>query len=114
MKRYKAYRNDDTREAAALKYEAGKDNAPRVTGLGRGYLAGRMIREAQRNRVQVVQDKNLSCNLHRLSVGDEIPEALYRVVAEILAFVYRMDEKAFRETKGTGKPNGGGEADAHQ
>ena len=47
MKRYKEFRDDDTREAAALKYDAGKDNAPRVTGLGRGYLAERMIREAE-------------------------------------------------------------------
>ena len=91
MKRYKTYQNKDTREAAALKYDINKDSVPRITALGRGYLAQRMVREAEQNRVQVVQDEKLSHVLHRLSVGDEIPESLYRVVAEILVFVYRMD-----------------------
>jgi flagellar biosynthesis protein len=91
MKRYKAYENEGTKEAAALKYDLDKDRVPRVTSLGRGYLAERMVKEAEQNRVQVVQDEKLSHVLHRLSVGDEIPEALYRVVAEILVFVYMMD-----------------------
>jgi flagellar biosynthesis protein len=94
MKRYKAFRDDDTREAAALKYDAGRDHAPRITGLGRGRLAERMIQEAEHSGVQVVRDDQLSHTLHRLSVGDEIPEALYRVVAEILVFVYRMDTRS--------------------
>jgi flagellar biosynthesis protein len=94
MKRYKAFRDENTREAAALKYDAERNRAPQVTGLGRGYLAERMIKEAERNRVQVVQDEKLSHMLHRLSVGDEIPEALYQGVAELLVFVYRMDEKS--------------------
>jgi flagellar biosynthesis protein len=81
------------REAAAIKYDAEKDRAPHVTALGRGYLAERMVKEAEQNRVQVVQDEKLSHVLHRLSAGDEIPETLYRVVAEILVFVYRMDGK---------------------
>ena len=93
MKRYKSYDNEDTREAAALKYDADTDRVPRITALGRGYLARRMVREAEQNRVQVVQDEKLSHVLHRLSVGDEIPESLYRVVAEILVFVYRIDGK---------------------
>jgi flagellar biosynthesis protein len=93
MKRYKAYENEDTREAAALKYDVDQDRVPRITALGRGYLADRMVREAEQNRVQVVRDDKVSHVLHRLSVGDEIPESLYRVVAEILVFVYRMDGK---------------------
>ncbi len=94
MKQYKAFRDDSLREAAALKYDADKDKAPRITGLGRGYLAQRMLEEAERSGVQVVQDDKLSHTLHRLSVGDEIPESLYRVVAEILVFIYRMDDRA--------------------
>ena len=45
MKRYKAFRDEETREAAAVKYDADKDKAPRVTALGRGYLADRMVQE---------------------------------------------------------------------
>ena len=88
--------SENKREAAALKYDAGADRAPRVMALGTGYLAECMVREAEKNRVQVVQDDKLSTMLQRLSVGDEIPEALYQVVAEILVFVYRMDEAAGR------------------
>ena len=94
MKRYKAFRDEETREAAAVKYDADKDRAPRVTALGRGYLADRMVQEAEKSQVQVVQDDKLSHTLHRLSAGDEIPEALYRVVAEILVLVYKMDGRS--------------------
>ena len=93
MKRYETYENEDTREAAALTYDGDKDRVPRITALGRGYLAQRMVEEADRHRVRVVKDDKVSHVLHRLSVGDEIPEALYRVVAEILVYVYRMDGK---------------------
>ncbi|MGI6151294.1 MAG: EscU/YscU/HrcU family type III secretion system export apparatus switch protein [Christensenellales bacterium] len=91
MKRYQPYQGEETKEAAALKYEEGKDLAPRITALGRGYLAERMVKEAESNQIQVVKDEGLSHMLHSLSVGDAIPEELYCVVAEILAFVYRMD-----------------------
>ncbi len=99
MKREEVNENESRREAAALKYDARDDRAPRVTAIGRGYVADRMVKEAEKNRVQVVQDDKLSAMLQRLSVGDEIPEALYQVVAEILMFVYRMDEAASLGTK---------------
>jgi flagellar biosynthesis protein len=102
MKRDEPFDQESRREAAALKYDAGADRAPRVTALGRGYLAERMVKEAEKNRVQVVQDEKLSAMLQRISVGDEIPEALYQVVAEILVFVYRMDEAAGKDHGASG------------
>lgn len=93
MRRYKTYDNEDTREAAALQYDMDKDRVPHITALGKGYLAQRMVKEAEQNHVQVVRDDKVSHVLHQLSVGDEIPESLYRVVAEILVFVYQMDGK---------------------
>ena len=84
---------DKAREAAALKYEAGTDNAPYVVALGKGHVADRMVETARESGVEVVQDKTLSKVLQQLSVGDEIPEALYQVVAEILVFLSNMDEK---------------------
>jgi flagellar biosynthesis protein len=92
MKRKETVKDERIQEAAALKYDAGKDRAPRVTALGKGYLAQRMLKEAENARVQVVQDEKLSAMLQRVSVGDEIPESLYQVVAEILVFLYRMDD----------------------
>ncbi len=80
-------------EAAALKYNAEDDNAPYIVALGRGYVAKRMVETARENNVQVVQDRKLSSVLQKMSVGDEIPEELYKVVAEILVFVSHMDSK---------------------
>lgn len=85
--------DNKAREAAALKYNAGSDSAPYVVALGKGHVADRMVEAAHESGVQVVQDKKLSSVLQQLSVGDEIPEALYQVVAEILVFISRMDEK---------------------
>lgn len=81
------------REAAALKYNAQSDSAPYVVALGKGHVADRMIETAQESGVQVVQDQKLSKVLQQLSVGDEIPESLYQVVAEVLVFISSIDEK---------------------
>lgn len=84
---------DRRTEAAALKYDAQSDGAPYIVALGQGYVARRMVEAARENHVQVVQDQKLSSVLQKMSVGDEIPEELYRVVAEILVFVNNMDAK---------------------
>ena len=96
MKRYKP---ENIREASALKYEDDKDRAPRITALGRGYVAKKMVEEARNSNVSVVQDEKLSHVLHRLNVGDEIPEMLYQVVAQILVYVYTMDEKSDKSNR---------------
>ena len=83
----------EIREAAALKYNADKDDAPYVVALGKGVTAQRMVEAAEENNVQVVKDKKLSHMLNELSVGDEIPEELYMVVAEILVFISGMDSE---------------------
>ncbi len=86
-------KKDDVREAAALKYNAEDNDAPYIVALGKGHVADRMVEAAHENNVQVVQDQKLSSVLHQLSVGDEIPESLYKVVAEILVFVNSVDSK---------------------
>lgn len=84
---------DKRAEAAALKYDAQNDSAPYIVALGQGYVARRMVEAARESHVQVVQDQKLSSVLQKMSVGDEIPEELYKVVAEILVFVNNMDAK---------------------
>ncbi|HWR19966.1 MAG TPA: EscU/YscU/HrcU family type III secretion system export apparatus switch protein [Clostridia bacterium] len=83
--------------AAALKYDAGSDAAPRVVGIGCGYVAKKMLETAKEHSVPVEEDEALVRSLSKLDIGQEIPEELYTAVAEILAFLYRMD-------KGTMKP----------
>lgn len=78
-------------KALALRYKRGQDSAPKVTAKGRGVLAEKIIAIAQQNNIPIKQDKALLDALYRLEINEEIPEELYRVVAEVLAFVYRMN-----------------------
>ncbi len=85
-------KKDDTPKAVALQYRRGQDRAPRVTARGRGALAEKILALAREHRIPVQQDRELLDALYRLEINEEIPEELYRVVAEILAFVYRMNK----------------------
>lgn len=77
--------------AAALYYEPGRDDAPRVTAAGRGELA-RTIREmAENSGVPVYEDAALAQTLYQLGVNTTIPPELYEAVARILVYVARID-----------------------
>lgn len=81
----------DQDKVVALKYERGKDPAPKVTAKGRGVIAEKILAIAKENNIPVRQDKTLLDALYRLDINEEVPEELYRVIAEVLAFVYRMN-----------------------
>ena len=67
--------------AAALKYESAKDNAPRVTAKGRGYIADKIIAEARRHGIPIKEDPALVQILSRLDIDEHIPPELYKAVA---------------------------------
>lgn len=78
------------KKAAALSYEMG-DAAPKVTALGKGEVASRIIKTAKENNVPIFEDSGLVDTLMKLDIGDRIPPQLYEVVAEILVFISRVD-----------------------
>lgn len=78
-------------KAVALRYKRGKDQAPKLTAKGQGKLAEKIIAIARARNIPIREDKALLDALYRLDINKEIPEELYQVVAEILAFVYRMN-----------------------
>jgi flagellar biosynthesis protein len=80
------------KEAAALKYDAKKDDAPYIVGLGQGVVAENIVKTAKENAIPVVEDRTLAHLLNKLSVGDEIPEELYQMVAQVLVFVTNLDK----------------------
>lgn len=80
------------RKAVALKYEAERDNAPRVIAKGRGHVAEHILETAQKNAVPVYQDKTLVNMLMALEIDREVPPELYRAIAEVMAYVYKMDK----------------------
>jgi flagellar biosynthesis protein len=85
-------KEDKIKKAIALKYERGKDAAPKVTAKGRGAVADKILALARENRIPIEQDSTLMEALYRLDINEEIPEELYQVVAELLAFIYRMNK----------------------
>jgi flagellar biosynthesis protein len=80
-------------KAVALKYEKDKDAAPRLVAKGRGFVAQKIIETARAHRVPLHEDQNLIEVLEALDLESEIPQELYRAVAEVLAFIYRLNGK---------------------
>ena len=87
------------KRAAALTYTRGEDRAPKVVAAGRGALADKILDTARQHGISIREDKTLVDILSSLDLYQEIPQQLYKAVAEILAFVYALNAKA----KGEGK-----------
>lgn len=77
--------------AIALNYDG--ENAPRLTAKGQEEVAKRIIELAKEHQVPLHQDPQLAAVLAQIPLGEEIPEALYRAVAEVIAFAYLISGK---------------------
>ncbi|HVN83055.1 MAG TPA: EscU/YscU/HrcU family type III secretion system export apparatus switch protein [Terriglobia bacterium] len=84
---------DQPRKAAALQYDRDKDRAPKLVAKGQGNIAEKILQIAQENQIPIQQDPSLVEILSRMDLLEEIPPECYRVVAEILAFIYRTQDK---------------------
>lgn len=91
MSRRKSRTFEQTDIAVALSYD-GRD-APRVTASGRNGVAQRILEVAEQAGVPQYPSPELAPILAQVPVGDEIPEALYRAVAEVIAFAYLVAGK---------------------
>ena len=84
-----------THYAVALKYESEKARAPIVVAKGQRLMAMKIKDIAREAGVYIHEDPPLAQTLFKtLDIGDEIPENLYKAIAEILAIVYQMKKKA--------------------
>ncbi|HHW23372.1 MAG TPA: EscU/YscU/HrcU family type III secretion system export apparatus switch protein [Clostridiaceae bacterium] len=79
------------KKASALSYTPGEDKAPKVIASGKGELAQKIIEKAREANIPVYEDSHLAEALSHISLGDEIPSELYEVVAEVLAFISKLD-----------------------
>jgi flagellar biosynthesis protein len=79
-------------KAVGIGYTPHQDRAPRVVAKGRRKVAEEIIALAQKHHIPIYQDPMVVELLYTLEVDQDIPEELYRVVAEILVFVYRLDK----------------------
>ncbi len=86
-----------THYAVALSYKEGRNTAPVIVAKGMDYLAKRIKEEAKKYLVEIVENKILAQSLYFFcEVGDEVPEEMYKAVAEVLAYVYRLKNKGGR------------------
>ena len=79
-------------QAIALAYETG-DYAPRVVAKGNGLVAEQIIALAKENNVFVHESKELMQMLMQVDLDDHIPAELYLAIAEILAWLYRLENQ---------------------
>jgi len=84
---------DEQKRAVALKYRQNIDSAPKVVAKGRGEIAEKIIAIAREHGIPIYMDKNLVEIVSSLDLYEEIPPELYKAVAEVLVFVYRLLQK---------------------
>lgn len=83
-----------THYAVALSYKEGKHKAPVVIAKGKDFLAHKIREKAEELCIEIVENRPVAQSLYFFcEVGDEVPEDLYKAVAEILAYVYRLKKK---------------------
>lgn len=80
-------------KAVALRYNNEKDPAPRLVAKGSGVIAEKIIEAALKAGVPVQEDPELVALLMKLDIDRIIPPEMYVAVAEILAFIYKVNSK---------------------
>ncbi|HLL01361.1 MAG TPA: EscU/YscU/HrcU family type III secretion system export apparatus switch protein [Myxococcaceae bacterium] len=85
--------NDETEIAIALKYDKEKDTAPRVIAKGLRLKAEKIREIAKQYNIPIMKNVALANALYRIDVGNEVPEELYDAVAEVLNFVYALQQE---------------------
>lgn len=82
-----------TKKAIALRYDSEKESVPKVIAKGKGQIAEGIIETANQHGVYIQEDPALLELLSKLEINQQIPEELYEAVAEIFAFIYKLDKK---------------------
>lgn len=80
--------------AAALAFDPARHAAPRLVAKGDGLVAERILAIAREHGIPIREDRALVDLLARLDLNEQIPQELYGLVAEIIAWVYRMQGRA--------------------
>ncbi|MBI1388489.1 MAG: type III secretion system protein [bacterium] len=82
------------KHAVAIQYQPEENSAPAVVAKGKGAIADRIIEIAQAYGVPLYEDPDLVEVLGAIDLGREIPPELYKAMAEVLAFIYRVNGTA--------------------
>ncbi|MGA4720273.1 EscU/YscU/HrcU family type III secretion system export apparatus switch protein [Fictibacillus nanhaiensis] len=90
--------SDHKKEVVALKYSPLESTSPVVIAKGKGETAERILRSAEDHNIPIQEDPSLVHLLSKLEIEESIPEELYEVVAELFAFIYKLDKEAGKST----------------
>jgi flagellar biosynthesis protein len=82
------------KKAVALKYAPEASAAPKVIAKGTGRIADKIMEKAKESGVPIQEDPSLVEVLSKLDLDQEIPPELYKLVAEVLSYIYRSDSRA--------------------
>lgn len=85
-------------EAVALTYDK-ENKMPTIVAKGRGRVAEKIIKEAEKANVPVYDDKNVAQNLNKLDIGSFISPEMFEVIAQIYIFVDRLEKILDDNTK---------------
>ena len=85
--------NKKRKEAVAIKYEQKEDKAPKITAKGKGIIAEKIIDIAKKHGIEIYKDPDLTKSLMVIDIGEYIPPELYETIAEVLAFIYRLNKE---------------------
>ncbi|MGE3296887.1 MAG: EscU/YscU/HrcU family type III secretion system export apparatus switch protein [Porticoccaceae bacterium] len=97
--------------AVALRYDG--QGAPRVTATGRAELARAIRQVADEHEVPLYENAELALALSHVELGEEIPEMLYRAVAEVIAFAYMLSGRTSApESQSGDSDDAGADSDA--
>jgi len=89
------------KKAIALRYDLDKENAPKIVAKGKGLIAERIIKIAEENELPIKKDEDLVELLTKIDIDQEIPNNLYKAVAEIFSFIYNVTNEKELEKKRT-------------
>ena len=81
------------KKAVALGYNRSQDNAPKVLASGAGEIANKIISLAKEHDIPIKEEPDLIEILSKVEVDQEIPPNLYKAVAEIFSFLYKITNK---------------------
>ena len=81
-----------TAQVVALSYDPSCESAPQVVAKGSGHIGDQILAVAREHEVSLYQDRDLTRLLSQLELGDEIPETLYKAVAQVILFALELND----------------------
>ncbi len=86
-------------QAIAIQYDKDSKKAPTIVASGKGKIAKQILELAEENDIPMVEDPKLSKLLSSLKIKSEVPPNLFKIVAEILAFIFYLEKMDSKRSK---------------